>query len=247
PPAANAGSDQTANEGTSVSLAGAGSDVFAGDTLTYQWQLVSSTNGQSLPTGNAANYTFTPSDNGTYTFRLTVTDDDGGSSTDDVVVTVNNVAPTANAGPDQTANEGSLTTLVGTGSDAASGDTLTYAWQLISSTNGQSLPPGSGTSFSFTPTDNGVYTLRLTVTDDDGDSAIDTVVVIVQNVAPTANAGSDQIVSEGSLVNLTGQGNDVGSADELSYGWRLVSSSNGQSVADANSASFAFTPADNGV
>src|SRR5207244_13466810 len=115
---------------------------------------------------NAVNYVFPPSDNGTYTFRLTVADDDGGSSTDDVVITVNNVAPTANAGADRAANEASAVTLVGSGVDAGSADTLTYSWQLVSSTNGQSLSTGNAASYVFTPADNGTYTFRLTVTDD---------------------------------------------------------------------------------
>src|SRR5262249_34531229 len=152
-----------------------------------------------------------------YTFRLTVTDDDGASTTDDVVVTVNNVAPTANAGADQTANEGSAVTLVGSGLDVSSADTLSYPWQLISSTNGQSLPTGNASTYNFTPIDKGTYTFRLTVTDDDGGSSTDDVVVTVNNVAPTANAGADQSANEGTLVTLSGAGSDVGSADSLTY------------------------------
>ncbi|MFC1925721.1 choice-of-anchor C family protein, partial [Chloroflexota bacterium] len=50
-------------------------------------------------------------DNGTYTVAVTVTDDDGGVGTDTLTVTVNNVAPTVNAGPDKVSNEGDLVTL----------------------------------------------------------------------------------------------------------------------------------------
>jgi len=245
-PTANAGADQTANEGSAVTLLGSGTDR-PGDPLTYAWQLVSSSNGQSLPNGNTASYTFTPVDNGTYTFRLTVSDDDGGSASDEVTVTVQNVAPTANAGDDQTVSEGTSVTLLGSASDVGSGDTITYAWHLVSSTNGQSLPTGSEANYPFTPNDNGTYVLRLTVTDDDGGSSSDEVTVTVTNVAPAANAGADQTVNEGSVVTLTGLGSDVGSADGLSYSWQLVSSTNGQSLADGSVASYGFTPVDNGI
>src|SRR5262249_36724561 len=148
----------------------------------------------------------------------------GGYTSDDVVVTVNNVAPTASAGADQTSSEGSLVTLSGSGSDASAADTLFYSWQLLSSTNGQSLPTGNAATYAFTPVDNGVYTLGLTVWDDDGGVSTDDVVVTVSNVAPTAGAGADQTASEGSSVMLAGAGSDAGSADVLSYSWHLVSS-----------------------
>ena len=97
-----------------MTLIGAGADVVGGDTLTYSWQLVSSTNGQSLPAGSDASYVFTSADNGTYTFRLTVTDDDGGSSFDDVVVTVQNAAPSATVtGPASGVRAQTLTFQVG--------------------------------------------------------------------------------------------------------------------------------------
>jgi hypothetical protein len=166
-PTADAGADQTASEGSVVTLVGAGADIAAADTLTYSWQLVSCANGQLLPGGTGTDYSFTPNDNGTYTFRLTVTDDDGGVGTDLVVVTVTNVAPTANAGADRTTLEGHGMMLAGSGTDAGSADTKTYTWQLLSSTNGQLLSGGSGQAYSFIPNDNGTYTFRLTVTDDD--------------------------------------------------------------------------------
>jgi hypothetical protein len=43
-----------------------------------------------------------------------------------------NQPPVASAGPDQTAALGSVVTLNGSGSTEADGDSLTYAWRLVS-------------------------------------------------------------------------------------------------------------------
>ena len=44
--------------------------------------------------------------------------------------------------------------------------------------------------------DDGVYTVTVTVTDDDGGSVSDTLLVTVENSVPTLAAGADQTVSE---------------------------------------------------
>src|SRR5204863_2019972 len=78
-PTANAGANQTANEGSTVNLAGTFTDPGSADTWSYNWHVVSS-NGQVIADGNGQNFSFTPNDNGTYTATFTVTDDDGGVS-----------------------------------------------------------------------------------------------------------------------------------------------------------------------
>jgi hypothetical protein len=187
PPVIDAGVDQTAVEGSTVTLSGSATDPGL-DALSYHWRLVSSTNGQSVPDQSTAGFAFTPTDQGTYVFELKVTDDDGGSSTDTIVVTVDNVAPSADAGADQTVLEGSTVTIGGSATDPGS-DQLSYIWQLIGSSNGQSIADQTTSSFQFVPTDNGTYTFQLTVTDDDGASSTDTVVITVNNAAPTASIG----------------------------------------------------------
>lgn len=53
--------------------------------------------------------------------------------------------------------------------------------------NGQQIDNGNEALFSFLPTDNGLYTVTLTVTDDDGSQLVQQVAVNVTNAAPTCS------------------------------------------------------------
>ena len=193
-PTANAGDDQTVNEGSGVTLNGSFTDP-GNDSYSILWHVVAS-NGQVIEDGHGSGFGFTAVDNGTYTVTYTVTDDDGGVGSDVAMVTVNNVAPTANAGEDRTVNEASLVSLTGARSDPGALDTMSCLWHVVAS-NGQSVIDGHGDHFSFTPVDNGAYTVYFTVTDKDGGSSTDAMVVTVNNVAPTVVASADKTVNEG--------------------------------------------------
>jgi hypothetical protein len=141
PPTANAGPDQTVNEGEPVTLDGSASSDADGTIASYSW---TQTAGPSVTLSDAssASPTFTAPDVGpegdTLTFELTVTDDDGATSTaDSVNVIVNNVVvnspPTAalTANP-STINEGETSALDASGSsDPDSGDSLTYSFTIL--------------------------------------------------------------------------------------------------------------------
>ena len=111
---------QTVNEGTSVMLNGSGSADPEGENLSYAW---SGSNGVIL-TGETPSFT-APTElltNEELVFTLIVTDASGIPSVNDdtntVTITVTagpNDAPTADAGPAQTVNEGTTATLNGSG------------------------------------------------------------------------------------------------------------------------------------
>lgn len=174
-PVANAGSDQTVTTGTQVTLTGAASTDSDGTIASHGW---TQTSGPSVTlAGSGVARTFTPSSPGTYVFTLTVTDDDAATSTDSVSITVNvpnNVAPTANAGSDQSVVAGNTVTLTGSGSDS-DGTIVSYAWTQAS---GPTVTlSGSGASRTFTPAVPGSYVFSLLVTDDDGSTGSDSVMV----------------------------------------------------------------------
>lgn len=221
PPNADAGSDQTADEGASVNFDGSGSSDSEGTITSYEWDFG---DGYS-DTGITVSHVY--ADNDTYTITLTVTDDDGDTDTDTATVTIDNVAPSVEAGTNQTVNEGDTVSFSGSFSDPGSGDTHTIEWDFGDSTT------ASGT---LTPThvygDNGNYTVSLRVTDDDGDWDTDTLTVTVNNVEPIADAGGPYNCIIGEEIAFTGNATDPGVDDALTYSWDFgdESTATGQNV-----------------
>jgi cytochrome c553 len=256
-PVANAGPDQSVNTGDTVSLDGSASSDADNDTLTYQWTLAGTPAGSTafLSDTTAAGPTFTADFAGTYTLNLVVNDGQADSVSDTMTVTAtdvpaSNVAPLANAGNNQNVNTGDTFNLDGSGSSDANNDQLTYSWTITSSPNGSAAALSDGTAIapSFTADLSGTYTVQLVVNDGLLDSTVSTVTITAadappQNSAPVANAGSNQNVNEGDLVNLDGSASSDADNDQLTYNWTITSSPNGSAatLSDAAAVSPTFT------
>ena len=157
--------------------------------------------------------------------------------------------PTAVAGDNQTLTEGDAVSLDGSASSDTDGSISSYSWQQLSGTTA-TLTGANTTTASFTApevasntTDELVF--QLTVTDNDGLTDTATVSVFVQdalvsNIAPTANAGVDQIVNENTLVTLDASASsDDGSI--ASYAWVQTAGISTVTLSDSSSAMPDFT------
>ena len=186
----------------------------------------------------------TYADNGIYTVTVTVSDDDGGTTSDTLTVTVNNVAPTLTVAPNQTVDEGTQLSITNIGQFTDPGfnnplnvggettEQFTYSIDWGDGTPADSGSPtinvagspGVLTAGSFdgqhTYADNGIYTVTVTVSDDDGGTTSDTLTVTVNNVAPTLTVAPNQTVDEGTQLSITniGQFTDPGFNNPLNVG-----------------------------
>jgi len=216
-PIADAGPDQTVDEGQSVTLSAANSSDPEGRALTYSWVQTGGNMAVEISNATSAQAGFTAPlvgmDGEPLEFELTVTDDLGLTSYDYCIVNVSwvNEPPTADAGVDQTVAEGDGVALDGLGSsDPDDGITAVY-WQQISGPEVEILDPTQlVTSFTAPDltTESASLTFELAVQDAGGLIATDTCVVNVSwtNEAPVADAGVDQTVDAGATVQLNGSG-----------------------------------------
>ena len=249
-PASNAGTDRTITLPTSsASLVGTGSTDADGTIASYQWQQMSGPSTSTLSATNTASITVSNLQAGVYTYRLTVTDNDGATDTDNVTVTVNaappNQAPVANAGTNRTVTlPTSTSNLTGSGTDA-DGTIASYRWQQLTGPSASTLSSTTTANITVSNLQAGVYTYRLTVTDNDGATATDDVTVTVNsapNQAPVANAGVNRTITlPTNSVNITGSGTDA-DGTIATYLWQQVS---GPSTATFSSANTAATTASN--
>ena len=184
PPTANAGVNQNVVVGTAVVLDGSVSTADLNRPLTYAWSLITPINSNAtLFNPSSAKPTFIADKVGMYIASLVVGDGKAFSTERSAIITavVGNAAPIANA---QNIVTGKIVTLDGTGSTDANGDTLTYAWSLVSKPVGSLVTLSNSTSerATFTADLGGVYVASLVVNDGKVNSSSVTTAVSV--VAP---------------------------------------------------------------
>lgn len=175
-PVADAGGGYVMNEGSSVVLSGLGSFDSDGTITGYAWDLDG--DGQ-YDDGNGATAVFSTVASGSHTVGLQVTDNRGATATATAMVTVNNVAPTADAGDDQTLTLGNSASLSASGSVDPGLDIVSYLWDLD---NDGVFDDRSGVLVNYTPAATGAYTIRVQVTDGDGATSIDQMQLVVTEV-----------------------------------------------------------------
>lgn len=214
-PVVNAGADQVVNP-TRVTLDGSGTSDPNGDALEYAW----AQNGgpaATLDNSHAVRPSFLGVQAGVYAFTLNCSDGKA-SRSDTVRVTVNNVAPSVDAGADLTVEVGQPFTLHASGTDP-NNDSLAYSWSLKQGPEQVNTMQGQDVSLSLV--EPGLYTFAASVSDGTNSAVSDEVVVTVNDInrAPTANAGLDQEMERGARVALDGSASSDPDGDELNYVW----------------------------
>ncbi len=185
-PVVNAGSDKTIDEGELITYTGTFTDQEWLDTHEATWDFgddsmpvdasVSETNNPPQASGSAtADHAF--GDNGVYNATLTVRDKDGGIGKDNLQITVLNVPPKVDAGPDRYAYKDFPIRLIARFTDPGWLDTHVGNWQLgdcspeqMAVIHEQHQPPqGEGEStVSHVYSKCGDFQVIATVIDDDG-------------------------------------------------------------------------------
>ncbi|MCI0393414.1 MAG: tandem-95 repeat protein [Chloroflexi bacterium] len=198
PPQVEIRAGQTLTEGESVYLLGVFTDTdsFTGHEIV--WQLEDG----SIMT-DTLGFSRTYNDDGLFDITLIITDVNGAVGQDSHTVTVLNAPPSVF--PDYTTIQpvvGELITFTGSIFDPGLLDTHTYLWDFGDGTTGASTLT---VTHIFTAT--GIYTLTLTVTDDDGGVGIGQLSIYVSQVAPNA-VGDTAVTPEDTPVTVDALAND---------------------------------------
>jgi hypothetical protein len=236
PPVADAGPNQTVDEGNPITLNGSGSYDPEGNPLTYSWQQIA---GQEVtldltdPEHPAFIAPLVDKGGETLTFMLTVSDGMCTSDTDTVDVTIKNVnhAPVPVVECPEKVNEGTSVTLIGEDSYDPDMDPFTYFWAqvggIIVELSDPTVADPSFTAPYVGPTGD-TLSFTLTVDDEIASATSQLCEVIVENVnhCPIAEAGEEQTVDEGSLVTLDGTHCSDPDGDPLTFIWTQISGPN---------------------
>lgn len=230
PPVVGAGADISVDEGAEVTLSGTASDAD-GTVVSVAWTQLSGATA-TLTGADTLSVQFTAPQvaaNDTLVFQLSATDDKGATASDTVTVqvknlTVGNQPPAANAGPDQTVNEGAVVILAGSGADS-DGTIASFAW---SQTAGDpvSLSGAATATASFTAPQvdaDKALTFSLTVTDNQGATATDTVQVSVRDLGVVAAAcTADKLCAGTAKRSIAPSDAHIAGVDESRLGGQTV-------------------------
>ncbi|MBW2248317.1 MAG: PKD domain-containing protein [Deltaproteobacteria bacterium] len=251
PPIADAGPNQTVNEGQLVGLDGSNSFDSDDGIAFYNWVQTSGPQ-VTLSDPNAKQSTFTAPDvdagGDSLTFELTVTDHNGFQSADSCVVNVTwlNEPPQANAGLDQTVTEGTVVTLDGSSSLDIDDGIVSCFWNQIGGPGVTLSNPASSQPTFTAPNvepDGVSLTFNLTVTDAGGLKSEDSCIVNIswQNQPPTAAIAPDYRESvEGTVVTLDGSVSTDSDDGIASHLWTQIEG-DPVSISDPTSAVMSFT------
>jgi hypothetical protein len=234
-PIADAGTDQVITlPVNTVVLNGSGSTDPDGTITQFQWVRLSGPGTPQIVTPNSTQTSITGLVQGVYEFELTVTDNKGSTARDSMLVTVNpaphvNQPPVANAGADRTFTLSTTSPLIldGSASTDPDGTIQSFKWERASGPNIPVIVAPNSAQTPVTTLVAGVYEIKLTVTDNEGAAASDSVVITVvlpENKPPVANAGIDQVITlPVNTITLNGSASNDPDGTITVFSWNLKS------------------------
>ncbi len=243
PPIANAGTSKSITlPVNSTNLDGSLSSDPDGSIVSYAWAQISGPSTATLTNGNSALASVANMLAGQYTFELTVTDNSGAVSKAGVKISVIPAGPQppdANAGADQTIRlPNNSVTINGSASSAPSGNIVSYIWTEKSGPSSVSL--SNTTQNTIGSLKAGVYVFSLVVTDNNGLSGTDSVIITVlpaANLAPIANAGpSISLTLPNNSTTLDGSNSSDPDGTITAYSWTEISGPGTPTASGANTA-----------
>jgi hypothetical protein len=229
-PTANAGQNQSVNLGQLVTLNASASTDPNGLPLTRQWSLTlpPSCSGINLSSTTDVMPTFPANCVGNFSAQLIVRNSlNIASAPVTVTISTSAVAPTANAGANQSLSLTQVNPTVslnGSASTSPGNLPLTYTWSFLNRPSGSAaaLSNPSAVQPTFTADRIGLYRLQLIVNNGFLNSPPSTVDITTSNLKPTANPGNSQSATVNLLVNLNGSGSTDPNSLPLTYTWSLT-------------------------
>ena len=180
-----------------------------GTIVSYYWDFGDDTNA----TGVVVEHAY--SDNGNYLVTLTVTDDDGATATATAAKCILNSPPVANFTESaETVYTSEVITFNASSSHDHDGTIISYFWDFGDETT------VTGAIVDHAYVEDGVYTVTLTVTDDDGTSSSTSATKTVLNRPPVASfTESATTVLTGEVIRFDASSSEDSDGSIIGYLW----------------------------
>lgn len=205
PPVANAGKNiQIQLPVNTATLNGSASTDTDGQIVSWLWQKTAGPAGGDLATAGAAQTAVNNLAAGTYTYQLTVTDNNNATATATVTVLVlaaaPNQSPVADAGNNISIQlPVNSAALDGSASADADGQIVTWLWEKTAGPAGGNIASAGAAKTNISNLQEGTYTFRLTVTDNNGatsNATVNITVLPVENKAPVAQTQGNRSIQQ---------------------------------------------------
>ncbi|MDH3768536.1 MAG: PKD domain-containing protein, partial [Gammaproteobacteria bacterium] len=225
PPVADPNGPYGAQVGESITFDGSGSSDPDGSIVSYDWDFGDGGTG----TGVSPSYAYGAE--GSFTVTLTVTDNDGLSNSASTTATISAQPqpPVADPNGPYSGQVGDNIAFDGSGSSDPDGSIVTYDWDFGDGGTGAGVAP------MHTYSVDGVFTVTLTVTDNDGLSSSNTtsatITPAVGNIPPTADANGPYNGTERRPVQFSSAGSMDSDGTIVAYLWDF---GDGSTSTDAN-------------